>query len=113
MSTRKPYVIANGSKFLCVTCRASIKSKREAVKHECSVHPTWIVALNNKLTGERGIMGMIELTAGSKAATAARTGGIYGKSAFFMQSIAARAAEFREVTGERESIIAAYGPEIE
>lgn len=32
---RKPYVIAHRSGYLCVTCKERIKSKREAMKHEC------------------------------------------------------------------------------
>lgn len=34
---RKAYVIADKSRYLCVTCRAKIKTRREASKHECPV----------------------------------------------------------------------------
>lgn len=36
---RKPYVIASKSRYLCVTCRATIKTRREALKHECPPEP--------------------------------------------------------------------------
>lgn len=71
---------------------------------------TYIVALHNKLTGERGILGMVEV---SNLPSKRRNGGLYKRAELFPLSIAARAAEFREIKGERESIVEAYGPEIE
>ena len=70
---------------------------------------TYIVALHNKLTGERGIMGMIEV---SGMPSKRMRGGLYKRAELFPASIAARAKEFREIKGERKSIVAAYGPEI-
>lgn len=70
---------------------------------------TYIVALNNKLTGERGILGMIEVSA---LPSKRLNGGLYRRAELFPTSIAARAAEFRAIKGERQSIVDAYGPEL-
>lgn len=71
--------------------------------------PTYIVALHNKLTGERGIMGMIQVY---EQPSKRDRGGLYKRAELFSVRIAARAKEFREIKGERAAIVATYGPEI-
>lgn len=69
----------------------------------------WLLALDNKLTGKRGIMGMLELL--PKAAE--RIGrGIYEMSALFPSSIASRAARFVVDEGTYDEVMAHHGPEI-